>query len=80
MVDNALAHHHTMIDRGIRDRDIPDVALDKHTLAGKHMGRGMEHFYTQAALLADPETGELSTEGAFPDPYRAKAMKAQIKP
>jgi replication-associated recombination protein RarA len=80
MVDNALAHHHTMIDEGIRDRDVADVCLDNHTRAGRHMGRGMEHFYNEAALLADPETGELSTDGAFPDPYRSKAMKAQIKP
>jgi replication-associated recombination protein RarA len=80
MVDNALAHHHTLIDEGRRDRDIADVALDKHTLAGKRMGRGFEHFYNEAALLADPETGELTADGAFPDLYRAKAMRAQIKP
>jgi replication-associated recombination protein RarA len=80
IVDNALATHHTMIDEGRRDRQVPDYAHDKHTLAGKKRGRGFEHFYETGALLADRETGELTTEGALPDPYRAKAMKAQIKP
>jgi replication-associated recombination protein RarA len=80
MVCNALATHHTMIDEGIRDRQVPDYALDKHTLAGRRMRRGFRHFYEVGALVADPETGELTEEGAFPDPYRAKAMKAQIKP
>jgi replication-associated recombination protein RarA len=29
MVDNALAHHHTLIDEGRRDRDVPDYALHR---------------------------------------------------
>lgn len=33
---------------------IPDFALDKHTLRGKQMGRGMEHFLTEGAVLARP--------------------------
>jgi replication-associated recombination protein RarA len=80
MVCNALAHQHTLIDEGIRDRQVPDYALDMHTLAGKKMRRGFRHFYEVGALVADPETGELTGEGAFPDPYRELAMKAQIKP
>jgi|SRR6516165_517004 len=56
-------------------RDIPDVALDKHTLAGKRKGRGWEHFFSEGNLLADPETGELTEDGAIPDPYREKARE-----
>lgn len=33
---------------------VPDEALDKHTLRGKRMGRGMEHFLTEGAVLVSP--------------------------
>jgi hypothetical protein len=41
--------------------EIPDEALDRHTQRGKKMGRGMEHFMTDAALLIQPdlEAGDL---------------------
>ncbi|MDC3257162.1 hypothetical protein OAU44_00140 [bacterium] len=32
---------------------VPDYAYDKHTLKGKKMGRGREHFWTEAAKLAE---------------------------
>lgn len=34
--------------------EIPDEALDRHTRRGRHMGRGMEHFLSEAARLIDP--------------------------
>jgi replication-associated recombination protein RarA len=50
-------------------RDIPDVALDKHTLRGKRMGRGFEHFFTEGQ--------HLENEADFPDEYydRARALR-----
>jgi replication-associated recombination protein RarA len=58
-------------------RDPPDVAVDRHTKRGRAMGRGYEHFWGQGNWLADPETGELTAEGAIPDPYleRARAVR-----
>jgi replication-associated recombination protein RarA len=57
-------------------REIPDVAIDRHTLAGKKRGRGMEHFWEHGSLLADPLTGELTKDGAIPDPFRERAEAA----
>jgi replication-associated recombination protein RarA len=60
--------HATIVLSAEGRRSVPDEALDMHTLAGKKRGRGFEHFFEEAALLADP-TGELTAEGALPDPY-----------
>lgn len=47
-------------------KEIPDVALDKHTYAGKKMGRGFDHFFDEGMFLenADPN---------LPDIYQEKA-------
>jgi hypothetical protein len=37
-----------------KDREVPDHALDKHTLRGKQMGRGKEHFLEEASRLEQP--------------------------
>jgi replication-associated recombination protein RarA len=56
-VDHALM----VMYEGDRKRlEIPDYALDKHTLRGKRMGRGHEHFFTEGARIV----GE-----TIPDPY-----------
>jgi len=56
-------------------REVPDHALDKHTQAGRQMGRGWDHFWAEAALLVDPDTGEIGPAPCMPDPWaeRAKA-------
>ena len=56
-------------------REPPDVALDRHTRKGREMGRGWQSFWSAAALLADPESGELTAEGSIPDPYRDPARR-----
>lgn len=38
--------------------EIPDWANDKHTLAGKRLGRGFEHFRTEGAKLIPPPERE----------------------
>lgn len=60
-------------------REIPDVARDKHTLAGKRQGRGWDHFFEEGTLLTDHETGELTEAPTLPDPYRERA-KAALAP
>jgi hypothetical protein len=40
-------------ERGLR-LEIPDYAVDKHTLRGKRKGRGMEHWLKEGCLLAPP--------------------------
>jgi replication-associated recombination protein RarA len=49
--------------------DIPDWALDKHTLRGKGMGRGMKHFFEEGAKL---------TNCALEDPYEEGAKKRRM--
>jgi hypothetical protein len=39
-----------------RRRSIPDFALDKHTAAGKRLGRGAEHFFAEG-IKPENETG-----------------------
>ena len=74
LVNHALIHH-CAADRDAY-RDPPDWALDQHTRRGRQMGRGIAHFFNEAAQLADPETGELTPEGSLPDPYLDRAKKA----
>jgi replication-associated recombination protein RarA len=56
-------------------REIPDYALDQHTSAGKRMGRGADHFWTEGVKLENhaPEPLELQYEGM------AKAIRSRPK-
>jgi replication-associated recombination protein RarA len=47
--------------------EIPDYALDMHTMKGKAMGRGLQHFRDEGALLIPPPTE--------PDPYEDGAYR-----
>lgn len=58
VVDHALIYHfenHARLKRAV-----PDFALDKHTAAGKRLGRGTDHFFAEGIKLAN-ESGD--------DPY-----------
>jgi replication-associated recombination protein RarA len=46
---------------------IPDYALDMHTMKGKAMGRGLDHFRKEGAKLVPPPTGD--------DPYEDEAYR-----
>lgn len=62
MVDNALIVHY----EGPRaHRPIPDFALDRHTLAGRALRRGWEHFFTEGTKIAN--------EAPLIDPYASEA-------
>jgi hypothetical protein len=79
IVVNATCWHTHLAENGIRQKEIPDVALDKHTLVGKRRGRGWAHFFDESSLLADRETGELSPAPVLPDPYREKVRAILVK-
>lgn len=43
--------------------EMPDVALDKHTLRGKKMGRGVDHFLAEGTKLVPEEERTAQEEG-----------------
>ena len=47
--------------------DIPDIAKDKHTAAGRRMGRGWAHFFQYGIVCANDTDVD--------DPYRADAER-----
>jgi len=53
---------------------IPDWALDQHTLRGKAMGRGLDHFRSEGAKLVLPPTADDPYED---EAYRLWALKQQ---
>ena len=51
-------------------KNIPDYALDIHTEAGKRLGRGYSHFFTEGAKLESI---------TIPDPYESQAKEIRIR-
>lgn len=49
-------------------KPIPDYALDKHTVQGKRMGRGVQHWLENGCFLANPSN-------MVEDPYEERARK-----
>jgi replication-associated recombination protein RarA len=47
--------------------EIPDWALDQHTLVGRKLGRGLDHFRKEGAKLVPPPTAD--------DPYEDEAYR-----
>lgn len=45
------------VDGGERLPEVPDVALDMHTRRGREMGRGLTHFLTEGAVVANELPG-----------------------
>ncbi|WP_091897006.1 hypothetical protein [Bradyrhizobium sp. Rc2d] len=56
--------------------EIPDWANDRHTLTGRKLGRGLDHFRTEGAKLIPPQTGDDHCED---EAYRLWAIKQQRK-
>jgi replication-associated recombination protein RarA len=48
---------------------IPDFARDMHTTYGRRIGRGVDHFFDEGAMLAN--------EALVEDPYRDRARNAR---
>jgi replication-associated recombination protein RarA len=55
---------------------IPDWANDQHTLAGRKLGRGLDHFRSEGARLIPPPTGDDPYED---EAYRLWAIKQRSK-
>jgi hypothetical protein len=53
--------------------EIPDWANDQHTLKGKAMGRGLDHFRKEGALLVPSPTEPDAYEG---EAYRLRTIKS----
>ena len=68
VVDHALIHH--FCNHAQLKREVPDCALDKHTLRGKQMGRGFDHFFAEGGRLEN-EVGD--------DPYKELARETLTK-
>ena len=66
IVDNLLSVVYNDKER----LEIPDYALDKHTVRGKKMGSGLEHFFAEGAKLVNQ---------ALEDPYEKKAIESLKK-
>jgi len=56
---------------------IPDWANDQHTLAGKKLGRGLDHFRKEGAKLVPPPTAADPYED---EAYRLWAIKQRSRP
>ncbi len=67
MVDHALIAYY---EAERPTRCIPDCALDKHTVAGKRLRRGHEHFWTEGA--------KVNNAAKLEDPYYAKAKATRV--
>lgn len=70
-VDHALCAHYPNNERLY---EIPDEAYDLHTLKGKRMGRGLDHWYAEAAKLENE--ADLGDDPFFDD---SKAMDHQTE-
>jgi replication-associated recombination protein RarA len=67
LVDHALINFYEA--RHGLVREIPDCALDKHTLRGRQKKRGHEHFWTEGAKIANAAD--------IPDPYYELARQTR---
>ena len=67
IVDHALITYYGNHDQ----RPIPDYALDKHTGAGRRLGRGVEHFFDEGI--------QLGNRADLPDEYETKARETLLR-
>jgi replication-associated recombination protein RarA len=66
IVDNALIIYY---EAKRESKEIPDYARDKHTLAGKRLGRGWTHFFEEGTRLENPVD--------LDDPYLKQAREVR---
>lgn len=84
LIDSALLYHYIENE----PREMPDWVFDKHTRKGKQMGRGFEHFFTDACKIENeagvideytPLTRDLLVAGKLPGDY-SKPKVTKEKP
>jgi len=66
IVDDLLNVVYGEIQHEDKKLSIPDYALDMHTLKGKKMGRGLEHFFSEGTKL---------NKEPYENPYTEKAKE-----
>jgi replication-associated recombination protein RarA len=78
----ARAHKSRVVDHATgwayaedRPLELAEWVFDKHTSEGRRQGRSWEHFWNEASLLVNIDTGEL-THAPIPDRYRDRAVAA----
>ena len=55
--------------------EIPDYANDLHTMAGKRLGRGLEHFRTEGTKLIEPDGSVVPEDEYADEAYRLWELK-----
>ena len=70
IVDDLLNVVYGEIQHEDKKLPIPDYAIDMHTLRGKKMGRGLEHFFSEGNKLK---------KEPYENPYTEKAKEILIK-
>ncbi len=55
--------------------EIPEWAHDQHTLTGKRLGRGLEHFRTSSTKLMNPNGAEVPEDTYADEAYRLWALR-----
>jgi len=70
IVDDLLNVVYGQIQHEDKKLPIPNYALDRHTLRGKKMGRGLEHFFSEGTQLSNEP---------FNNPYIEKAKEILVK-
>jgi replication-associated recombination protein RarA len=66
IVDSAC---HAIYEQASDGRPVPDYALDQHTERGRKLGRGTEHFFEEAAKLANQ---------TLEDPYEERSKRFRL--
>ena len=75
---SALHYFGPLVER----REVPDYALDRHTSAGRRMGRGFEHFVAEATVLHPhaPVEGEERWRELAADALQAGGPQPDVEP
>lgn len=69
LVDHALITYYGNHEK----REIPDYALDKHTMRGRHLRRGVAHFFSEGIHLENKV--ELENDAKYEKQARETAMR-----
>lgn len=68
--------HAVIVHSEDSEREVPDYAIDMHSPAGRRKGRGVTHFFHEAAKLNNtPEIWPSDYERTWVDPWYHKANK-----
>jgi replication-associated recombination protein RarA len=69
-----------LADKNAERREVPDEALDRHTRAGRRMGRDWTHFWAEGARLVQPDESALTALEADVSERAAAVLKDQDDP